>query len=130
MRTFIHVKIIAPNEFDFKNEAMNWVKINFPEVCLYDFDNNSGAEMFQYANQLLNTATEKIILIEKNSEAPATGVAMWVEKILKQDSDAQFFILGEDKFLNILSIKKPKQVLLVKHEAEWKEEMVKLWNYK
>lgn len=130
MRTFIHIKITAPNEFDFQNEAMNWVKINFPEVCLYDFDNNSGAEMFQYANQLLTTANEKIILIEKSCQAPATGIATWVEKILKQDCDAQFLILGEDRFLNILSIKKPNQVLLVKHDEAWKKEMVKRWSYK
>ena len=68
MRTFIHVKIIMPNEFDFQNEAMNWVKINFPEASLFDFDNNSSAEIFQYSTQFLNAATEKIILIEKKSE--------------------------------------------------------------
>ena len=130
MRTFIHVKILMPNEFDFQNEAMNWVKINFPEASLFDFDNNSSAEIFQYSTQFLNAATEKIILIEKKSEAPATAVATWVEKILKQDTDAHFYILGDDKFLNILSTKKPKQVLLVKLDAEWKEEMLKLWNHK
>ena len=130
MFTFIHAQIISKDGFDFQNQAVSWVKENYPETILFDFDNWSSAEIFQYATQLTKEDSNTIILIEKKAEEPAHSIATWLEKILKHQVAIKIFIRGDDKFFKILANKFPNQIMVVQENTAWQDALKLLWNYK
>jgi len=107
MNLFLYLQITdLPEGVKFYSPITAYIKEQYPDVILFDFDNHSDTIISSYATKLLADSTNTVLFIESNLDSNLSKLMPFLTNLLDNPEGVKIILSGKNarlgKMISIL----------------------------